>query len=315
VSELLSGLDTHQRQAAEALTGPVAIIAAAGSGKTRTVSHRIAHGVTSGAYDPRRTLALTFTTKASAELSRRLEELGAGPVATRTFHSAALRQLQFFWEDKVGGPMAKVAPAKAPMVVEALNRCNENADRARVRTLTAEIEWFKSAGLTSGNYLPRGAERTPQDTQQLRRIFSAYEDVKSDQGVIDFEDVLLIMIGLMQSRSDVREQVRRAYRWFTVDEFQDVSPLQMRLLRLWLGKRTDICVVGDPAQAIYGFAGADVNYLLGFPKEFPDAQVFELSTSDHHSGQCSGPQDPSSPNVATSQHHPSGPHRSAGVPR
>ena len=275
MSDLLAGLDPDQRKAAAALEGPIAIIAAAGGGKTRTVSHRIAHGVAQGAFEPSRTLALTFTTKASAELGRRLEELGAGAVATRTFHSAALRQLQFFWEDTIGGPMAKIAADKGPLVSEALGRCNENADRGRIRTLTSEIEWFKSAGLTASNYAPR-SKATQPEIQRLRKIFEAYEDVKSDQGVIDFEDVLLIMIGLMQSRSDVREKVRRAYRWFTVDEFQDVSPLQMRLLRLWLGKRNDICVVGDPAQAIYGFAGADAGFLTDFAQEFPQAQVFEL---------------------------------------
>ena len=278
MSDLLAGLDPNQRRAAAALEGPVAIIAAAGGGKTRTVSHRIAHGVAEGAFEASRTLALTFTTKASAELGRRLEDLGAGAVATRTFHSAALRQLQFFWEDTIGGPMAKIASDKGPLISEALGRCNENGDRARVRTLTSEVDWFKSAGLTASNYVPRG-QATGQETQRLRKIFEAYEDVKSDQGVIDFEDVLLVMIGLMQSRSDVREKVRRAYRWFTVDEFQDVSPLQMRLLRLWLGKRHDICVVGDPAQAIYGFAGADAGFLTGFAQEFPQAQVFELNST------------------------------------
>lgn len=284
MDDLLSSLDEEQLAAAEALHGPLVILAGAGSGKTRTVTHRIAHGVATGVFDPRRTMALTFTTSAAAELGRRLESLETGPVATRTFHSAALRQLRYFWPDAIGGAIARIAPSKRPLVSEALTSCGESANQAVVRSVAAEIEWCKSANLTADSYRGR-PEGPPLDPAIFAKAFRTYEDVKSRHGVIDFEDVLLITIGLLESRSDIREEVRRTYRWFTVDEFQDVSPLQMRLLNLWLGRSTDVCVVGDPAQSIYRFAGADSDLLTGFSQQFPDAQVVRL----HRSYRCDAP--------------------------
>jgi DNA helicase-2/ATP-dependent DNA helicase PcrA len=276
--DLLAGLDEEQRIAAQALNGSIVILAGAGSGKTRTVTHRIAYGVETGAFDPKRTMALTFTTRAAAELGRRLAELDAGPVATRTFHSAALRQLRYFWPDAVGGKMAKIVPNKQPLVSEALRSCGESADAAKVRAVAAEIEWCKAANIVPDTY--EGHAAGPGlDRALLRKVYKSYEEIKSQQGAMDFEDVLLITIGLLESRSDMREEVRRAYRWFTVDEFQDVSPLQMRLLNLWLGRSVDICAVGDPAQSIYGFAGADSDFLTGFKKHFPAAQVLRLNRS------------------------------------
>lgn len=284
MNDILSSLDEEQLAAAESLRGPLVILAGAGSGKTRTVTHRIANGVAAGVFDPKRTMALTFTTSAAAEVGRRLDDLEAGPVATRTFHSAALRQLRYFWPDAIGGAMARIAPSKRPLVSEALTSCGESADLGMVRSVAAEIEWCKSANQTADSYRER-PEGPPLIPGLFSRIFRAYEDTKSKHGVIDFEDVLLITIGLLESRSDIREEVRRAYRWFTVDEFQDVSPLQMRLLNLWLGRSTDVCVVGDPAQSIYGFAGADSDLLTGFTRHFPDAQVVRL----HRSYRCDAP--------------------------
>ena len=278
MNDLLSSLDEEQLVAVQSLHGPLVILAGAGSGKTRTVTHRIAHGVATGVFDPKRTMALTFTTSAAAELGRRLQDLDAGPVATRTFHSAALRQLRYFWPDAIGGQMARIAPSKRPLVSEALSGLGESADRSVVRNVAAEIEWCKSANLTADTYQER-PQGPPLSAELFSRVFRAYEETKSKHGVIDFEDVLLITIGLLESRSDIREEVRRAYRWFTIDEFQDVSPLQMRLLNLWLGRSTEVCVVGDPAQAIYSFAGADSDLLTGFSRQFPDVHTVRLRRS------------------------------------
>ncbi|MFN8127053.1 MAG: ATP-dependent DNA helicase UvrD2 [Candidatus Nanopelagicales bacterium] len=281
MSDLLLGLSAEQQAAARALDGPVLILAGPGSGKTRTITHRIAHGVEEGRFDAPRTLAVTFTTRAAAELHTRLHRLGAGQVAVRTFHSAALRQLRHFWPDAVGGAVPRIEAHRAGLVAAAAERCGLGTRADVVAALTEELDWLKAACLTAAEYVEVAADRTAGGATpaEVARALAEYEVVKSERGVIDFDDVLLVTVGLLSTRSDLRESVRRAFRWITVDEYQDVTPLQQRLLDLWVGERGDICVVGDPAQTIYRFAGADPSLITGFPRRYPAATVVELPTT------------------------------------
>ena len=277
VEDPLVALDPEQRAVAEALEGPVVVWAGAGSGKTRAVTHRMAHAARTGAHDPRRTLAVTFTTRAAGEMRERLRGLGVEGVQVRTFHSAALRQLRHFWPRIVGGSPPEVLGRPAALVAEAAARCRLPTEPAVVRDLTAEIAWAKQVEVSPDLYPERASHRTPPvSPSDMARVYSAYDDLKADRGLIDFDDVLLMTVGALAERTDVADEVRAAYRWFTVDEFQDVSPVQSRLLDLWLGDRSDVCVVGDAAQTIYSFAGASDRFLRDFPVRFPDATQVRL---------------------------------------
>ncbi|MGO4536155.1 ATP-dependent helicase [Leifsonia sp. 2MCAF36] len=275
--ELLAGLDAQQRVAAEALFGPVCILAGAGTGKTRAITHRIAYGVASGAYAPNRVMALTFTARAAAELRGRLRQLGAGGVSARTFHSAALAQLNYFWPQVVGGQLPSVLDGKGRILGHAAETLKLKVDTATLRDVAAEIEWRKVSGLGIEQYTTAGRP-TPGSLspEQVAALLQRYEELKDERKQIDFEDVLLACAGMIESEPAVALQVREQYRFFTVDEFQDVSPLQHQLLGLWMGTRRDLCVVGDASQTIYSFAGARSDYLLGFEHEHPGGTVVRL---------------------------------------
>ena len=233
-------------------------------------------------HDPRRSLAVTFTKKAAGELRGRLAALGAGQVTTATFHSAALRQLTHFWPQVIGGEPWSILPSKAKVVAEAASRVGITPETAVVRDLAAEIEWAKVREIAPDSFeqeilhvhraMP--SSLLPKD---IVDVWRAYEDLKQQRAVIDFEDVLLLTVGMLADRPDIATQIHQRYRWFTVDEFQDVNPVQFRLLQLWLGDRDDICVVGDAAQTIYTFAGADPRFLQDFTKTWPDATVIRLA--------------------------------------
>ncbi|MEZ0492197.1 ATP-dependent helicase [Kineococcus sp. TBRC 1896] len=278
---VLEGLDPEQRQVATTLDGPVCVLAGAGTGKTRAITHRIAYGVHSGAYVPNRVLAVTFTARAAGEMRTRLRDLGVAGVQARTFHAAALRQLQFFWPQSIGGTLPNLVEHKAPLVADACHRLRIQADRARVRDLSAEVEWTKVMLVDPDDYVRSATaagrgEPGGLDLATVARLVRTYEDVKTDRAVIDFEDVLLLTAGILDERPDVAATVREQYRHFVVDEYQDVSPLQQRLLDLWLGGRQDLCVVGDASQTIYSFAGATPEHLLDFPRRHPGATVVRL---------------------------------------
>jgi DNA helicase-2/ATP-dependent DNA helicase PcrA len=280
--DLLAGLDAEQRIAAETLLGPVCILAGAGTGKTRALTHRIANGVATGVYDPARVLALTFTTRAAGELRTRLRELGAGGVTARTFHSAALAQLSHFWPQLVGGTLPRILNGKGRLLAQAAEQLRIRVDTAALRDAAAEIEWRKITRLTLDDYARAAASRPlPPNVgvDAMVALHRTYETIKDDRRQLDFEDVLLATAGMLDSESWVAEQVRAQYRFFVVDEYQDVSPLQQELLELWLGTRTDLCVVGDASQTIYSFAGATSDYLLGFAGRYPDAAVLRLETN------------------------------------
>lgn len=276
---LLRGLDDQQRVAVEALLGPVCLLAGAGTGKTRAITHRIAYGVATGVYSPSRVMALTFTSRAAGELRGRLRDLGAPPVSARTFHASALSQLNFFWPQVIGGSMPRLIDNKARLLAHAADGLRLKLDTATLRDLAAEIEWRKVSRLSLDQYATVATDRPLPASLNLEKavaLQAGYEKVKDERRQIDFEDVLLATAGMIESEPRVAQQVREQYRFFMVDEYQDVSPLQNDLLSLWLGPRTDLCVVGDASQTIYSFAGATPEYLLGFPAEHEDAVVVRL---------------------------------------
>ncbi|HEY6795325.1 MAG TPA: ATP-dependent DNA helicase UvrD2 [Kineosporiaceae bacterium] len=278
---VLDGLDPQQREVATALVGPVCVLAGAGTGKTRAITHRIAYGVHCGVYVPQQVLAVTFTARAAGELRTRLRGLGVVGVQARTFHAAALRQLSFFWPQVVGGAPPRLVEQKAGLVADAAARLRLTVDRPAVRDLAAEIEWAKVTLLTPQAY-PTAAARAGRgepggfDIPTVARLLEVYEDVKTERNVIDFEDVLLLTVGILEESEQVAVTVRAQYRQFVVDEYQDVSLLQHRLLDLWLGDREALCVVGDPSQTIYSFTGASPEYLLGFARRYSQARVVRL---------------------------------------
>lgn len=279
-SDVLDGLDENQREAATALRGPVVVLAGAGTGKTRVITHRIAHGVDTGAYSPGRVMAVTFTTKAAGEMRGRLRAMGVAGVAARTFHAAALAQLNFFWPTLAGDSAPGIIDNKVRLLAHAADSIGLSPDTATLRDVASEIEWRKVSMLSVDGYVaarPNGVGRLGVD--RVVALQDAYEKLKDERRQLDFEDVLLACAGMLEAEPQVAKAVREQYRHFTVDEFQDVSPLQNRLLELWLGDRRDICVVGDASQTIYSFAGADASFLLDFATRFEGARIVRLETN------------------------------------
>ena len=276
---VLEGLDPEQRAAAEAVRGPVCVLAGAGTGKTRAITHRIAYQVRSAAVPAGQLLAVTFTARAAGELRTRLRNLGAHGVQARTFHAAALRQLQYFAPRVLGGSMPEVVDNALRLVGNAAVRLHLRIDRSELRDIAAEIDWAKAVLATPRNYPERATAAgrdIPTTPETVADVFAEYEQTKRRAGVIDFADLLMITAGAIEQYRDVAAEIRARYRHFVVDEYQDVSPLQQRLLDAWLGDRDDLCVVGDANQTIYSFAGATPEHLLGFRRRFPSAVVVRL---------------------------------------
>lgn len=284
--EILAALDDEQRQVALATRGPVCVIAGAGTGKTRAITHRIAYAAAIGVMNPQKVLALTFTARAAGEMRARLRLLGVPSVAARTIHSAALKQLIFFWPSVFGGRTPDLLTTKSAYVKEAISRAGlvntlGTSSRDLLREISTEIEWAKVSQIAPENYMEESkdrAERNRINPGQVAQVYDAYESLKRQERTIDFEDVLLLTTAMIEEEREVRERVQDQYRHFTIDEYQDISPLQQRLINAWLGNREEICVVGDPAQTIYSFAGATPIFLNTFTRRFPEAQVIRLTS-------------------------------------
>jgi len=276
---LLEALDPEQREAARAVSGPVCILAGAGTGKTRTITHRAAYAVQSGAVAPGAMLAVTFTARAAGEMRTRLRQLGAGGVQARTFHAAAMRQLGYFWPRAVGGAPPSLLTNKFGLVGNAAARARLRPGTSEIRDLLSELEWATCTLIGPEDYpaAALAAGRTPPyDGVVVAQVYAGYRDLKQAQGVADFDDMLLLTAGILEEHRDVAEQFRAQYRSFVVDEYQDVTPLQQRLLDAWLGDRDDLCVVGDAHQTIYSFTGATPSYLLEFRRRYPAATEVRL---------------------------------------
>jgi DNA helicase-2/ATP-dependent DNA helicase PcrA len=283
---ILAALDADQRAVAIATRGPVCVIAGAGTGKTRAITHRIAYSAAIGTMDPQKVLALTFTAKAAGEMRARLRTLGVPTVAARTIHSAALKQLLYFWPSVFGGRTPDLMTTKTGFLTEAINRAGLSSslratNRELMRDIASEIEWAKVSQVTPVDYVDQVGRRSQKPRvlpEQMVQIYTAYESIKKQELAIDFEDVLLLCSAMLEQEREVRERVQDQYRYFTIDEYQDISPIQQRLINAWLGTRRDICVVGDPAQTIYSFAGATPVFLNSFTQRFPEAEVIRLTT-------------------------------------
>jgi DNA helicase II / ATP-dependent DNA helicase PcrA len=283
---ILATLDPEQRAVALAGRGPVCVLAGAGTGKTRAVAHRIAYLAATGVVNPARVLAVTFTTRAAGELRGRLRQLGGlvpgtglEQVQARTFHSAALRQLTYFWPTTVGGPAPQVIESKIGLVAEAARRIRLRAGLTELRDAAAEIEWAKVTQVRPEEYEAasvKAGRSGPAEPALLGRLYGAYEAIRADRNLVDFESVLELTAAILSEHGAAARSVRDRYAVFAVDEYQDVNPLQKLLLDMWLGGRDDLCVVGDPRQTIYSFTGATPEYLTRFPSEFPAAPVIRL---------------------------------------
>ncbi|MFT7841168.1 ATP-dependent DNA helicase UvrD2 [Saccharothrix sp. BKS2] len=280
MDRLLEGLDPEQRAAVEAPRGPVCVLAGAGTGKTRTITHRIAHLVQRGHVAAGQVLAVTFTARAAGEMRTRLRALGVAGAQARTFHAASLRQLRYFWPRVVGGePWQLIDRNKLRLVAQAANRVGLSTETDSLRDLAGEVEWAKASLIAPDDY-PAAAGRANRDTpapaEQVVRVYRAYEELKNKAQLLDFDDLLLHTAAALEEHGEVAEEFRDRYRCFVVDEYQDVTPLQQRVLDAWLGARDDLTVVGDANQTIYSFAGASPRPLLDFPRRFAHATVVRL---------------------------------------
>ena len=276
---ILGGLNDAQCQAVTATRGPVAILAGAGTGKTSTITHRIAYQVASGAFRASQILAVTFTEKAAGELKARLARLGVEGVEARTFHAAALGQLSRLWPQHTGTPVGDILESKAPLIASLASALPPPHRFVPRRDLASEIEWAKNRMVPPDGYLAEvvaASHVPPIPVELMERVYAGYERRKRAMGKLDFEDMLGLAVRLFDQHDAAAHAIRARYEAFTVDEYQDVNPLQHALLDRWLGGRDDLCVVGDDYQTIYGFTGATPSYLLAFQDRFPAARVLRL---------------------------------------
>ncbi|WP_027506827.1 ATP-dependent DNA helicase UvrD2 [Rhodococcus sp. UNC23MFCrub1.1] len=286
--DAVEGLDPEQSAAVLAPRGPVCVLAGAGTGKTRTITRRIAHLVADGHVKPSQVLAVTFTARAAGEMRERLRVLGIrgqssdGQVQARTFHAAAMRQLKYFWPQVVGNTDWRLLDRKFGVVGQAASAAGVSTSTDSVRDLAGEIEWAKASLIAPEDY-PAAAARlhrdTPTDADRVAAVYEGYEELKNrdpDAVLLDFDDLLLHTAAALENSPSVAQEFRERYRCFVVDEYQDVTPLQQRVLDAWLGDRDDLTVVGDANQTIYSFTGATPRFLLDFSRRFPEATVVRL---------------------------------------
>jgi DNA helicase II / ATP-dependent DNA helicase PcrA len=284
--ELIGDLDDEQREAVLAARGPVCVLAGAGTGKTRTITRRIAQLVAAGHVAPHQVLAVTFTQRAAGEMRARLRALdngvGTGSVQAVTFHAAARRQLSYFWPRVVGDTGWQLLDTKFAVVAQAANRAGLSTSTDDVRDLAGEIEWAKASLIGPEAYAAAVAQAgrdIPFDAAKIATVYAGYESLKARRdgmALLDFDDLLLHTAAAIENDDAVAQEFRDRYRCFVVDEYQDVTPLQQRVLDAWLGSRDDLTVVGDANQTIYSFTGATPRYLLDFSRRYPDAAVVRL---------------------------------------
>jgi ATP-dependent DNA helicase UvrD/PcrA len=273
IDAILDGLNAEQRRAVETPTGPVCILAGAGSGKTTTITRRIAYQVASGAFPAEAILAVTFTDKAATELRQRLARLGVERVNARTFHSAALAQLRGLSPE----PPERILASKVLMLRQIANRLPKPYRFRPAADLATAIESAKNRRIGPDRYLDAAAvERPPIPEDLMGGVYREYERRKAREGAVDFEDLLELAIRMFEADEQARARFRSRYHAFTVGEYQDVNLLQQTLLDCWLGDRDELCAVGDDYQSIYGFTGATPRYLLALPDRFPRAAVIRL---------------------------------------
>ncbi|WP_296647807.1 ATP-dependent helicase [Rhodoluna sp.] len=278
--QILENLDPEQTLAARSLVGPTCILAGAGTGKTRTVTHRIAYGIATGYYAANRVLALTYTNRAAGELRARLRQLGIGAVSVKTFHAAALAQLEYFWPQFAGVPAPSIIQSKSRVIAQVADEAKIRLDAGALRDFAGEIEWRKFSMLSLDEYAQVAKTRDKVaglSYEKNLELQKAYEEAKIKAQKIDWEDVLILTLGMLRAEPRALAHVQQQYRFFTVDEYQDISPLQHALLDAWLGNHSDLCVVGDPNQTIYSFTGATSEYLRNFASRYEGATEIQLT--------------------------------------
>ena len=283
---LLADLDEHQREAVTTDAAPLAIVAGPGAGKTRVLTRRIAWQVRTGRADARHVLAVTFTRKAAGELVDRLDDLGVDGVTAGTVHAVALAQLRRR-ADQQGRAAPGLLTRKARLLVPMLDTSGSEAALAAAE-LASEIEWSKARLITPDTYaeaVARGGRITPRPAPEVAEIFARYEREKRRRRLVDFDDLLWICADALERDPEFAATQRWRFRHLFVDEFQDVSRAQLRLIRAWLGDRNELCVVGDPDQAIYGFAGAEPAHLGEFTSRFRTGRVVRLEHNYRSSAQ------------------------------
>jgi len=274
---LLEGLNEAQRAAVSITRGPVAIVAGAGSGKTRVISHRAAFAIETGVVRADRVLLVTFTDKAATEMVERMAALGHRGVMARTFHAAALAQLRHFWPSRhEGEPLPGIVDSKGALLYPLASRLPGHYRFTPLKDLAEAIEWAKIRRIGPERWVSEGGDRASIPPDLFARLFADYERSKRRARLIDFEDMLVETIELLESDEDAARLVRARKTWFSVDEYQDTNPLAERLLELWLGDSPDLAVVGDPNQTIYTFAGATPEFLLRFEARHPGARTVAL---------------------------------------
>jgi DNA helicase-2/ATP-dependent DNA helicase PcrA len=283
---LLAGLNPAQEAAVTSDGAPVCILAGAGSGKTRVLTRRIAWRADTGRVDPRHLLAVTFTRRAAGELGTRLAALGVrSQVAAGTFHSLAYSQLRRRWAELDERPPA-ILERKARLLAPLLPR--RGSSPVQPADVAAEIEWAKARMVTPDRYEAEAAtadRRSPLPLAAIASLYERYEAEKRRRGLVDFDDLLLLCAQALETDAEFAAVQRWRFRHLFVDEFQDVNPAQFRLLEAWRGGRTDLCVVGDPNQAIYAWNGADPSFLTGFARRFPGTTVLRLDDNYRSSPQ------------------------------
>jgi DNA helicase-2/ATP-dependent DNA helicase PcrA len=289
---LLTHLDPEQRKAVTAPIGPVRIVAGAGTGKTRTLIHRIAYWHHMGVAPAGKTLAVTFTNKSASELRHRLSLMEIRGVTARTFHSAALSQLREHWIE--GGQTtdfprllvgkdqylalrravtASLKPSEDPKAPK------RKVDKVAMRAVIDELTLIRSRMIEMTQYLGESKFTGPKGIVTKEEFVAAiqrYEDMKKANNFMDYADVLSRCIRMIENVPHVAAKIRSKYEHFLVDEYQDNDPVQERLLEAWLGGRKSICVVGDPRQTIFSFKGADPKIMRDFPAKHGQAVTIEL---------------------------------------
>ena len=287
---LLEDLNEAQREAVVTTRGPLAILAGAGTGKTRVISRRAAYAIATGVVAADQVLVVTFTDKAAGEMVERLAGLGLPGVVARTFHAHALSQLRHFWPSRhEGEPMPEILDTKLPILIRIARALPGHYRFTAVRDLATEIEWAKSRGIAPSAYEAAASDRSsPIPPDLMRRVFADYERAKSRANRIDFDDLLTFTADLLHEDEEAADIVRSRKSWFSVDEYQDTSPLQQRLLDLWAGDSTDVSVVGDEDQTIYTFTGATSSYLTGFAARYAGAHRRNVSRSFQQDGRRFG---------------------------
>ena len=283
---LLEDLNASQREAVTATSGPLAVVAGAGSGKTQVISRRAAYAIETGAVPADQILLVTFTDKAAGEMVERMASLGHRGVLARTFHAAALAQLRHFWPGRHdGAPLPAVLDSKLRLLVPLIGRLPGGYRFTPAKDLADTIEWAKVRRIRPDSWVREGGDRAPMPADLFARVYRDYERAKAQASLLDFEDMLVETVELLEDDAASATIVRSRKRWFSVDEYQDTNPLSERLLHLWLGESRDLAVVGDPDQTIYTFTGATPEFLLSFAERHPGAHVVTLAQNYRSSPQ------------------------------